>query len=869
MSSDKNHQPPRLADRFFRWFCKADLVEYLQGDIYEQFQAEVEKRGLFGARLWYWKQVLNMIRPFALKGNMILNFISFYGLHTRFAFRQMKKHPLDALMNIGSLTLGIACFVFISLYVMEEFKWDKFHPNHERIKRVVIDFVFQEGERIPDATTPPALAPALIDQLPEVEAVTRIFPSWGSRYLVELPSGKRFYEDKLIRVDSGFFDVFQFPVARSSGINRITQPDQAMLSESMAKKYFGDDEPLGQIIQVHIGNDTLPYKVIAILEDVPRYSHFDFDIVLPLSISHMMDSWGWYNFYTYVSLYPNTSDQVFEEKLQPLFDSAQTVGSNVNHIMYSQALTDIHLRSHLKWELGTNSDLRTVLMFGSLGIFILLISLANYMNLALSNGYKRHREIGIKKILGVGRGDLFGQFMVETLTLVLLSFFLALLLSEFFATRFRDVLGWKIGILDPGVFPILALLLILVVIVCLLGSTFPSVQLSRLRVLNILSGDLGKGKQNIKAIRGGLVVLQFTLSIFMIISALVVKDQLDLFRNAELGFNTRQTLVIPNAGSIANQQNFIQEIRKIPGVEDVSRSNGEIGKLNWTTNIGIEDKVLINYLVIDPEFFSTLEIDLVHGEYFSREQVTQSSGWTLVLNEEAFKSLNLRVEDIGERIPITTNADTLVHGRIIGVVRDFQFTDFRNGIKPFAFFWREGDMNHVNIKVASGDISATLEAIEKAWKDATAGVALESYFLDQTFAQLHSTEQKLSKVLDGLTLMALFIAFSGMFAMAHLWLKARLKEVAVRKVMGARVVALVMLLSKPFIILFMLANTLAFLGAYYALNGWLDSFVIRVELGWIYFAMAALISLLVGLFTVGVQSLRLATQNPTRFLGQE
>lgn len=869
MSSDKNHQPPRLADRFFRWFCKADLVEYLQGDIYEQFQAEVEKRGLFGARLWYWKQVLNMIRPFALKGNMILNFISFYGLHTRFAFRQMKKHPLDALMNIGSLTLGIACFVFISLYVMEEFKWDKFHPNHERIKRVVIDFVFQEGERIPDATTPPALAPALIDQLPEVEAVTRIFPSWGSRYLVELPSGKRFYEDNLIRVDSGFFDVFQFPIARSSGINRITQPDQAMLSESMAKKYFGDDEPLGQIIQVHIGNDTLPYKVIAILEDVPRYSHFDFDIVLPLSISHMMDSWGWYNFYTYVSLYPNTSDQVFEEKLQPLFDSAQSVGSNVNHIMYSQALTDIHLRSHLKWELGTNSDLRTVLMFGSLGIFILLISLANYMNLALSNGYKRHREIGIKKILGVGRGDLFGQFMVETLTLVLLSFFLALLLSEFFATRFRDVLGWKIGIFDPGVFPILALLLILVVFVCLLGSTFPSVQLSRLRVLNILSGDLGKGKQNIKAIRGGLVVLQFTLSIFMIISALVVKDQLDLFRNAELGFNTRQTLVIPNAGSIANQQNFIQEIRKIPGVEDVSRSNGEIGKLNWTTNIGIEDKVLINYLVIDPEFFSTLEIDLVHGEYFSREQVTQSSGWTLVLNEEAFKSLNLRVEDIGERIPITTNADTLVHGRIIGVVRDFQFTDFRNGIKPFAFFWREGDMNHVNIKVASGDISATLEAIEKAWKDATAGVALESYFLDQTFAQLHSTEQKLSKVLDGLTLMALFIAFSGMFAMAHLWLKARLKEVAVRKVMGARVMALVMLLSKPFIILFMLANTLAFLGAYYALNGWLDSFVIRVELGWIYFAMAALISLLVGLFTVGVQSLRLATQNPTRFLGQE
>ncbi len=869
MSSDKNHQPPRLADRFFRWFCKADLVEYLQGDLYEQFQAEVEKRGLFGARLWYWKQVLNMIRPFALKGNMISNFISFYGLHTRFAFRQMKKHPLDALMNIGSLTLGIACFVFISLYVMEEFKWDKFHPNHERIKRVVIDFVFQEGERIPDATTPPALAPALIDQLPEVEAVTRIFPSWGSRYLVELPSGKRFYEDKLIRVDSGFFDVFQFPIARSSGTNRITQPDQAMLSESMAKKYFGDEEPLGQIIQVHIGNDTLPYKVIAILEDVPRYSHFDFDIVLPLRISHMMDSWGWYNFYTYVSLYPNSSDQVFEEKLQPLFDSAQTVGSNVNHIMYSQALTDIHLRSHLKWELGTNSDLRTVLMFGSLGIFILLISLANYMNLALSNGYKRHREIGIKKILGVGRGDLFGQFMVETLTLVLLSFFLALLLSEFFATRFRDVLGWKIGILDPGVFPVLALLLILVVMVCLLGSTFPSVQLSRLRVLNILSGDLGKGKQNIKAIRGGLVVLQFTLSIFMIISALVVKDQLDLFRNAELGFNTRQTLVIPNAGSIANQQNFIQEIRKIPGVEDVSRSNGEIGKLNWTTNIGIEDKVLINYLVIDPEFFSTLEIDLVHGEYFSREQVTQSSGWTLVLNEEAFKSLNLRVEDIGERIPITTNADTLVHGRIIGVVRDFQFTDFRNGIKPFAFFWREGDMNHVNIKVSSGDISATLEAIEKAWKDATAGVALESYFLDQTFAQLHSTEQKLSKVLDGLTLMALFIAFSGMFAMAHLWLKARLKEVAVRKVMGARVVALVMLLSKPFIILFMLANTIAFLGAYYALNGWLDSFVIRVELGWIYFAMAALISLLVGLFTVGVQSLRLATQNPTRFLGQE
>ena len=871
MPTDPNHsfRPPRLADRIFRWFCKPGLIEHLQGDLHEQYQDEVDNRGRRKANLWYWRQVFNMIRPFAIRQNPIVDFFNFYRVHTRFAFRQMQKHPLDAFMNIGSLTLGIACFLFISLYIMEEFKWDKFHPHHRDIKRVVIDFVFTEGERIPDATTPPALAPALKEQIPEVDHVTRVFPSWGSRYLVELPSGKRFYEESLIRVDSGFFDVFEFPLARSGGKDRITQPDQAMLSESMAEKYFGSENPLGKTLKIHLGDDTLSFKVIAVLEDVPRYSHFDFDIVLPLRFARGLDSWGWYNYYTYVRLNPNASPGAFEAKLQPLYDSSQTVENNANHIIYSQNLEDIHLKSHLKWELGNNGDLATVIMFGVLGLFILLISLVNYMNLALSNGYKRHREIGMKKILGVGKTELFGQFMVETFTVVLISYFLGVFLAELLSFQFSDVLGWKISVLDSGVLPLLFGILLLVAGVCLLGATFPSLQLSQLKVLSVFTGDLGKGKRNIRAVRGGLVVLQFTLSIFMIIAALVVKDQLDLFRNAELGFNTRQTLVIPNAGSINNQQTFLDEIRKVPGVEEAARSNGELGKLNWTTNVGVEEPILVNYIVIDPEYFSTLDIQLVEGEFFSRDIASQSQGYHLVLNEEAFNSLKMKPEDIGKRIPITTNADTIVYGRVIGVVKDFQFSSFRTGIKPFAFFWREGEMNYVNIKVEGGNIASTLEGIEDVWKESTGGIPIESYFLDQTFAKLFASEQKLSKVLDGLTLLALFIAFSGMFAMAHLWLKARLKEVAVRKVLGARIMAIVMLLSKPFIILFLLANAFAFGGAYYALNGWLSSFAIRVELGWIPFALAALISMVVAVFSVGFQSLRLATQNPTDFLGSE
>ncbi len=866
---NKEYRPPRLADRFFHWFCKPDLIDHLQGDLYEQFQEEVQNQGPSKAKVWYWKQVFLMLRPFALRKNPISDFLLYYGTHTRFALRQMRKHPLDALMNIGSLTLGIACFLFISLYVLEEFKWDRFHKDYKQIKRVAIDFVFTEGERIADATTPPALAPALKEQIPEVQASTRIFPSWGSRYLVELPSGKRFYEESLIRVDSTFFDVFHFPLLKSSGTTRITQPDQVMLSESMAEKYFGDENPLGKTIKVHLNDDTLGFKVIAILKDVPRHSHFDFDIVLPLNFSRGLDSWGWYNYYTYVRLYPKASPQYFESKLQPLYDSTQSVESNTNHIIYSQNLEDIHLQSHLKWELGNNGDLATVLMFGALGIFILLISLVNYMNLALSNGYKRHREIGMKKILGVGRTELFGQFMVETLTLVIIAFLLALFLSEFLALRFSDVLGWKISVFELGLLPLLLGLFALVVMLCLLGATFPSWQLSRLKLLHVFSGNLGEGKKNVQAVRGGLVILQFTLSIFMIIAALVVKDQLDLFRNAELGFNTEQTLVIPNAGSLNNQEQFLDAIRKVPGVEEVARSNGELGKLNWTTNLGIEDPILVNFIVIDPEYFKTLDIELAKGEYFSREIASQAEGWHMVLNEEAFKALNLKDGDIGRRIPLTTNADTLVKGRVLGVVKDFQFAGFKNGIKPFAFFWREGEMNYVNLKVASGDLNKTLEGIEQAWKQATNGTAIESYFLDQTFAQLYDTEQKLSKVLDGLTLIALFIAFFGMFAMAHLWLKARLKEVAVRKVLGARILAIVLLLSRPFLLLFLVANALAYLCAWFALNGWLESYILRIDLSWFYFALAAVVSLLVAVFTVGFQSLRLATQNPTRFLSGE
>jgi putative ABC transport system permease protein len=794
------------------------------------------------------------------------------------AFRSLWKNKKFSFINIFGLATGMACSLLIFLFVTNENSYDKYHTDATNIHRVVKDFVNDDKSRLPDATTPPALAPALQREIPEVTQATRVFPSWGSKYLIKY-GDKAINEEKLFRVDSNFFDVFTFPFVQGNNLKAFAQLNSIVLTESSAKRYFGKDNPMGKVLTIDNLGDMM---VTGVLKDVPDNSHFHFDFLISIRklAGNIDQNWNFYNFYTYVKLKPNTDITIFTKKVQGIYDKANDQATN---IFYTQPLTDIHLRSKLKWELEPNGDKLYVYVFMMIAIFIILIAAINYVNLATAKASVRAKEIGVRKVAGAVRSSLIKQFLVESVITCIIAAALSVLIAHLLLPVVNELTAKQLSVVDN---PTVLLYVVLgALFIGIVAGFFPAIYLSSFKPIQVLKG-LKLRESGTLSLRKALVVTQFTISIVLIIGALIISRQMNFIQSANLGLDKEQVIVVKNAGSLSlpTRNSFQNVVLQMPGVKKVSVSDGMVGGLNWTTGLnlkGSDNSQLINFLSVGNDYTDVLGLELKEGRGFSSKfpadtlnngipngPLEQNIGG-VILNEKAVKDLGIKSSSIGQQLEYGRDGDTVYYVTVVGVAKDFHFTSFKNEIKPFAFFNNPRRADNFTIKLSTDNIQATLAQLENKWKQFSIDRPFEYTFLDETFSKLYQAESRFQKVFISLVVLGIIIACLGLLGLATFAAQQRVKEIGIRKVLGASVASVVGLLSKDFLKLVAIALILAVPIAWYFMNKWLQEFAYRINIEWWVFVVAAVIALLIAFLTISSQAIKAAMSNPVKNLRTE
>jgi putative ABC transport system permease protein len=798
--------------------------------------------------------------------------------YLKIALRSLRKHRVVSFINIIGLAVGITCGLLIFLFVREETSYDRFNLHADRTYRIVKDFVNDDGSRLPDATTPPALAPSMLHEIPEVEQATRVYPGWGTKFLIRYGE-KSFTEERLFRVDSNFFDFFTIPFVEGNGSNAFKELNSIVITQSTANKYFGTQDPLNKVLRTDMGD----LKVTAVVKDVPDAAHFHFDFLISTAkfAGNIDNQWGWYNFYTYVRLKPHTNIDAIVPKVQALYKKNNDKGKN---IFYAQALTDIHLRSDLKWEIEPNGNALYIYLFSIIGLFVIAIACVNYINLSTAKASLRAREIGVRKVTGALRGALIRQFLTESVVTVLLSFVLALALARLLLPAINLLIQKNLSLdvlTDPA---LLAVTLAAILIIGMLAGIYPALYLSGIKPVHVFKGQTYTGRPAFD-LRKALVIFQFTISVALIAGTVVMVQQIHYALNARLGLNKDQVIVIDDAGSIsrADREAMLGELMKINGVGKVASANGVVGGLNWTTSMnakGSQNSQLINILGISYDYLDVLGIRIKEGRNFSAAfptdtlspglagQTSRLSG-SIILNETAIRDLGIHEPAVGQLVQRGQDHDTVYYLKIVGVTEDFHFASFKSAIKPFAFLINIDWQDNFTVKVAPAGLDHTIAQIGGVWKRYSPDRPFHYSFLDETFSKHYQSDQRFNQVVLYLTILAIGIGCMGLFGLTAFMVERRTKEIGVRKVVGATATSIVVLLSRDFIRLVLLAVLIATPIAWFALNKWLGNFAYRISIQWWVFALAGGAALFIALLTISFQAIGAALANPIKSLRSE
>ena len=799
--------------------------------------------------------------------------------YLKIAFRNMLKNKGLSFINIFGLASGMACALLIILFIKDELSFDKFNKDPERIYRVVKDFVNEDGSTLPDATTPPALAPAMQKDIPEIESTVRIFSNWGSKYLVKY-GDKHFYEEGVYRADSSIFTVFNFPFIKGDPSNAFKQLKSVVVTETAAKKYFGNDDPMGKMVEI---DPMGPHLVTAVIKDVPTNSHFKFDFLIStrtIGGGNIDENWDFYNFYTYIKLKPNTSIASVEPKIKALFKKNQPESKT---IYYTQALTGIHLTSNLKWELRPNSDKIYIYVFGTIALFVIVIASINYVNLVTAKSSLRAKEVGVRKVVGAARQSLIGQFLTESVLTVFLASLFAIAIAAIILPAFNHFTQKELSVFSGDMQLVWILTAGFTLLIGLIAGLYPAFYLSGFRPAFVLKGLNTSGKNTI-TLRKVLVVLQFVISVVLIIGSLIINRQLNFMQSAKLGFNKEQVVVINNLQRSHNSEAFKNELAKIPAVKKITSADGMIGGQNWATGLrlrGSENGQLINFLTVGDDFLDVMGISLKEGRGFSAQypadtltngiaggSLNQVIG-SIVINERAVKDLGVPSPSVGQQLVWGTDADTTYYVSIVGVVKDFHFTSLRNEIKPFAFVKNLRRVNSLAVKLDANNTHAVLEQMQNKWQRTFPDRPFDYYFLDESIGKLYSAEKNFKDLFFYFTIIALIIACLGLFALAAFTAEQRKKEIGIRKVLGATVTNVVAMLSKDFLKLVGIAAVIAFPIVWYIMNKWLQDFTYRININWQVFVVGGLAAVIIALLTVSFQAIKAAVSNPVKSLRTE
>ncbi|MGH7598687.1 MAG: ABC transporter permease [bacterium] len=817
--------------------------------------------------------------------------------YLKIAVRNFVKHKLYSFINICGLAIGLACALFILLWVRDEISFDRFHKNADAIYRVNWDFKWNNNEGVGPGTPPP-LAATLVNEIPEVSAATRVFPV--SKMIVRYEN--KFFNESLIRgVDANFFEIFDFEFLSGNSQTALAEPNSVILTDETAAKYFGNAPALGRILA--IGEEKLifgkkmyhnAFKVTGVVKSPPPNSHLQFDLLTSISshpeVAYFDWSWFWMQVGTYAKLEQGVSVTAVEAKIPALVKkyaatAFKRVGRSYDEMIASggrwnfvfQPMTDIYLRSGQTGNrLGPVGNEAYVYIFATIAVFILLIACINFMNLATARSANRAKEVGVRKALGSKKSMLVSQFLVEAIAFSAIAMVIALFLVELFIAPFNQLSGknLQLNLFDPSWLP--AALILLALLVGIIAGSYPGFYLSSFKPVQIFKGTVRAGGKSQK-LRSGLVVFQFAITIGLIVCTLLVQKQMDFFRQADMGFNKEGVVIISNDNQrLGNQAEAFKERLKSNSrflnasiATAVPPYYGFEDSYNAESKGGEQIDIQLNSYMADEDYLRTLNIEIVRGRGFSKEFSTDTDG--VLLNESAVKFFGWD-DPLGKTLayPGGNNREY----KVIGVMKDFNFMTLHSPITPFALFHHASKSYEIPnscivVRVPRADLANSLKLLESEWKTFAAAMPFEYKFLDESFEEQYAAEQRLGKIFLIFSILTIFIACIGLLGLAAFATEQRTKEIGVRKVLGASVPNLVALLSKDFSKWVLLANLIAWPVAYFAMNKWLQDFAYRIDIGWWVFALAGGLALLIALLTVSTQAIKAALANPVEALRYE
>ncbi len=784
------------------------------------------------------------------------------------AWRNLMKNKVFSFINLLGLTIGITVCMMIFLFIMNEFSVDKFHKNGDHIYRVMREFE-DEGKQSSVAYLSGPYAPALLNDFNgEILKAVRVNPT---NNLVTF-GDKSFNEKKVYDVDSNFFSLFSFPLLRGNASDVLKNPGNVVLTETTAKKYFGTiDNAMGKVVEL---DKELPLKVTGIAKDVPSNSHLDFDLIVPLA-NYKDRSWmtTWINngIYTYVLLDPHVTQQQVESRFPQFMQ--KYMGSDMKKFGFHFSLSLTPLKDvyfdNVSFDNAKHGDKTVVYIFLSIAILILLIACINFMNLSTIRAVERSKEIGLRKVLGALRNSLVWQFIGESLLLTAISCLFAVGLLLLVMPLYNQLLGYNL-IVSWHTWPIYLFLVGVIIIVGFLAGSYPAFFLSAFSPIQALKGKLKLGKGG-AAFRQVLVVVQFSISVFLIIGVIIIMNQMHYVKNKQLGYNKEQTLIVPidNNDIYNNMISFKHALESNSNIQSVSMMSGEPGgyfDMHMFDVEGQNERWKARTEFADFEFVKTLGLKIIAGRDFSAQFPTDTANAVLINRTAAAKLGWTPEQAIGKSIQNTVRDDAKRH--IIGVIEDFNFLSLKENMDALVIS-PAMDRRVTLIRMKPGNIQSSLAAVKNDYDKAAPQYPFTYTFLDQKFGELYQNDLRQQTILTVFAGLAIFVACLGLFGLASFAATKRFKEIGVRKVLGSSVQGIVILLSKDLLKPVLIATCIAIPAGYYVMNKWLQNFAYKTTLSWWIFAFAAMITFGIALITVSIKAIKAARANPVKSLRAE
>ncbi len=788
------------------------------------------------------------------------------------SFRNLRKHFSYSVINIAGLGLGLATCILLITWIEHEMSFDSFHEKSSRIYRASLEYGFG-GQVAATSVSPTALLPAILT-LPEAETGVRLYNISSSNPAIIRYGDNLFQESKFYVADSTFFNVFSFKLLAGNPKKALNEPYSLIVTETAAKNYFGNEDPIGKIVKV---NGQQDYTVTGVTEDLPSNSLFRFNVLASFSsipAGREQPIWWSANYQTYVVLNENADIKALEEKTNAIVQKAlaSEVSGPGDYVKYNfMLMKDIYLKSPFVGESEVVSDIRYVYIFSAIALLILLIACINYINLATAKAADRAREVGIRKVVGALRQQLFLQFIGESIIITFFSFFVAILLAELMLPLFNAMTGKSFGyteFVQPG---FLGVSFVILMVIAVLAGAYPAFAITSFKPVSVLKGNFKSSSRGIW-LRKSLVVFQFGISVILIMGTLIIIKQLDFVQSKNLGYDRENTIILPLDGKTRGVYETLKNelLRKEVAVSVGRGSESPVmikGGYSINTPGSDNQGIIITGLTVDEGYIPTSGIQLIEGRNFTKEdfeRAQKDTVYTFILNESALAALYIKLEEaIGKSVSMSGR-----RGEIIGVVKDFHFASLHTNIGPLVIF-PEDQFNKIFIKLPAGNVKENLAKLSETYRSVITHRPFEYQFIDQQYEAMYTNEQRMSFIFIVFATLAIIIACLGLLGLVSFSAAQKTKEIGIRKVLGATPQNIVLLITKDFSSLVVIAIIIGLPVAYLIMTRWLENFAYKTPIGATPFLAAAFVCVFIALATAGYQAIKAALIDPAQTLRGE